>query len=115
MHKQIKIFNYFNEVNELMQHQVLKRGVKLSLNARILPYKTLPGLMFVSSILLISIYSPGAIIVCRSKPDYDYLLGNSQLQAEIKILPDQWGVPHIQASHLNDAWFALGFDVARDR
>ena len=98
-----------------MQHQVLKEGVKLSLNARILPDKTLPGLMFVSSILLISIYSRGAIIVWRSKPDYDCLLGNTQLQAEIKILPDQWGVPHIQASHLNDAWFALGFDLARDR
>ena len=98
-----------------MQHQVLKRGVKLSLNARKLPDKTLPGLMFVSSILLIPIYSRGAIIVWRSKPDYDCLLGNLQLQTEIKILPDQWGVSHIQASHLNDAWFALGFGVARDR
>ena len=25
------------------------------------------------------------------------------------------GVPHIQASHLSDAWFALGFTVAQDR
>ena len=71
-----------------MQHQVLKRGVKQSLKARILPDKTLPGLMFVSSILLISIYSRGAIIVWRSKPDYYCLQGNSQLQAEVKILPD---------------------------
>ena len=78
-------------------------------------FKCLLGLVLSISILLIAVLSWGASIVVRSKPDYDGLLRNPQLQAEVTILRDQWGVPHIQASHLSDAWFALGFTVARDR
>ena len=78
-------------------------------------FKCLLGLVLSISILLIAVLSWGASIVVRSKPDYDGLLRNPQLQAEVTILRDQWGVPHIQASHLSDAWFALGFTVAQDR
>ena len=78
-------------------------------------FKCLLGLVLSISILMIAVLSWGASIVVRSKPDYDGLLRNPQLQAEVTILRDQWGVPHIQASHLSDAWFALGFTVAQDR
>ena len=78
-------------------------------------FKCLLGLVLSISILVISVLSWGASIVERSKPDYDGLLRSPQLQAEVTILRDQWGVPHIQASHLSDAWFALGFTVAQDR
>lgn len=98
-----------------MRHQGHERGVKPSGKVWRVIFKCLLGLVLACSILLISVLSWGASIVWRSKPDYDGLLRNPQLQAEVTILRDQWGVPHIQASHLNDAWFALGFTVAQDR
>ncbi|MFZ8919854.1 MAG: penicillin acylase family protein, partial [bacterium] len=98
-----------------MRHQGHERGVKPIGKVRRMIFKCLLGLVLACSILLISVLSWGASIVWRSKPDYDGLLRNPQLQAEVTILRDQWGVPHIQASHLNDAWFALGFTVAQDR
>ena len=110
-----KIFNFSNEVNELMRHQGHERGVKPSGKVWRMIFKCLLGFVLACSILLISVLSWCASIVWRSKPDYDGLLRNPQLQAEVTILRDQWGVPHIQASHLNDAWFALGFTVAQDR
>jgi len=98
-----------------MRHQGHERGVKPSGKVWRMIFKCLLGLVLACSILLISVLSWGASIVWRSKPDYDGLLRNPQLQAEVTILRDQWGVPHIQASHLDDAWFALGFTVAQDR
>ena len=110
-----KILNFSNEVNELMQHSGQERGVKQRGKVWRMIFKCLLGLVLSISILLISVLSWGASIVVRSKPDYDGLLRSPQLQAEVTILRDQWGVPHIQASHLSDAWFALGFTVAQDR
>src|SRR4051812_27549453 len=37
------------------------------------------------------------------------------LSAPVDILTDRWGVPHIFASTLDDAFFAQGFQAARDR
>jgi penicillin amidase len=37
------------------------------------------------------------------------------LQAEVEILTDRWGVPHIYARSADDAFFAQGFQAARDR
>lgn len=37
------------------------------------------------------------------------------LEAEVEILVDRWGVPHVYASSDHDAFFAQGFAVARDR
>ena len=110
-----KILNFSNEVNELMRHSGQERGVEPRGKVWRVIFKCLLGLLLASSILLISVLGWGASIVWRSKPDYDGLLRNPQLPAVVTILRDQWGVPHIQASHLNDAWFALGFTVAQDR
>jgi penicillin amidase len=37
------------------------------------------------------------------------------LQAPVEILVDRWGVPHVYASSPDDAFFAQGFNAARDR
>lgn len=39
----------------------------------------------------------------------------SGLNAEVEILIDRWGVPHIYAQSKNDVYFAQGFNAARDR
>ncbi|MGB0808663.1 MAG: penicillin acylase family protein [bacterium] len=98
-----------------MKHSGQEGGVKPRGKVWRMIFKCLLGLVLSISILVISVLSWGASIVERSKPDYDGLLRSPQLQAEVTILRDQWGVPHIQASHLSDAWFALGFTVAQDR
>jgi penicillin G amidase len=37
------------------------------------------------------------------------------LHGEVEILIDRWGIPHIYAAHDHDAFFAQGFNAARDR
>ncbi len=37
------------------------------------------------------------------------------LHGQVEILIDPWGIPHIYASHDEDAFFAQGFNAARDR
>ncbi len=37
------------------------------------------------------------------------------LEAEVEILRDRWGVPHIYASNLRDLFFAVGYAQAQDR
>ncbi|MGY8991818.1 MAG: penicillin acylase family protein, partial [Rhodospirillales bacterium] len=37
------------------------------------------------------------------------------LKAPVELIRDQHGIPHIKATHLNDAYAALGFMHARDR
>ena len=86
--KQNKIFNFSNEVNELMRHQGQDRGAKPSGKIWRMILKCLIGLVLAISILLISVLSWGASIVKCSKSDYDGLLRNPQLQADVTILRD---------------------------
>ena len=37
------------------------------------------------------------------------------LQAPAEIIVDQWGIPHIYAASAHDAFFAQGWNAARDR
>ncbi|MBE2271488.1 MAG: penicillin acylase family protein [Anaerolinea sp.] len=37
------------------------------------------------------------------------------LQAEVEVLRDSWGIPHIYASSVDDLFFAQGFTQAQDR
>ena len=37
------------------------------------------------------------------------------LNAEVEVLRDEWGVPHIYARNVDDLFFAQGFVVAQDR
>lgn len=38
-----------------------------------------------------------------------------ELDDVVEILVDRWGIPHIYAGGSRDAWFAQGFNVARER
>ena len=92
-----KLLIFSNKVNELMQHSGQERGVKQTGKVWRVIFKCLQGLVHSISILLISVLNLGANIFVRSKPDYDVLLRNPQLQAEVTILRDQWGVPPIKS------------------
>ncbi|MDQ1256752.1 MAG: penicillin amidase, partial [Candidatus Hydrogenedentes bacterium] len=48
-------------------------------------------------------------------PDLDATLHHPSLQAEVRVVRDDWGVPHIQAENETDAYFALGYVMAQDR
>src|SRR5690606_14524287 len=37
------------------------------------------------------------------------------LQADVEVLYDEWGIPHIYAQHEEDAYYALGYVHAQDR
>jgi penicillin amidase len=45
--------------------------------------------------------------------EHTYAVGG--LKGSVEILVDRWGVPHIYASSADDAFFAQGFNAARDR
>ena len=38
-----------------------------------------------------------------------------ELRAQVEILIDKWGVPHIYAANTHDLYFAQGWTAARDR
>lgn len=48
-------------------------------------------------------------------PKLDGELRHESLRGEVRIVRDDWGVPHIQASYETDAFFAFGFAIAQDR
>src|SRR5690606_35637556 len=51
----------------------------------------------------------------RSVPERDGTLHFSGLQSEVRVYWDDRGVPHIEASHLDDLFFAQGYVTAQDR
>jgi len=48
-------------------------------------------------------------------PDLDRVVQHSLLQGEVRVIRDDWGVPHINADNEPDAYFALGYVMAQDR
>ncbi|KXV05267.1 penicillin acylase [Acetobacter malorum] len=42
-------------------------------------------------------------------------MGLEGLNAPVEVLEDQWGVPHVRAASVPDAFFANGYLIARDR
>lgn len=51
----------------------------------------------------------------RTLPNLDATVRSSLLRAEVRVVRDQWGVPHILAQHEPDAYYALGYCMAQDR
>ena len=69
---------------------------------------------------------PSALLACGSPQGFEELARESLariegeirlpgLQAEVQVLRDRWGVPHIYAQNLDDLYFAQGFVQAQDR
>lgn len=48
-------------------------------------------------------------------PDYDATVSSDALLADVRVVRDNWGVPHILAASEPDAYFALGYCMAQDR
>ncbi|MFP4500937.1 MAG: penicillin acylase family protein [Candidatus Hydrogenedentota bacterium] len=48
-------------------------------------------------------------------PDHDATVASSELDAEVRVVRDEWGVPHILAENEPDAYYALGYCMAQDR
>ncbi len=72
-------------------------------------------LVFVAVPLAIIAIAGGLTWMWRSLPAEDGQISFSGLSAEVAILRDDNGVPHIQAASPNDAFAALGFAHAQDR
>lgn len=53
--------------------------------------------------------------IARAKRNRTVVDGLAGLGAPVEILEDRWGVPHVRATSIPDAFFANGFLVARDR
>ena len=50
-----------------------------------------------------------------SLPDVESTTNLPGLEAEVTVVRDQYGIPHIQAASASDAFFAQGFATAQDR
>lgn len=67
-------------------------------------------------VVLIFVISMGAYFYLRSTaPDYSGTVTLDGLKAEVQVLYDNYGVPHIYAQNEEDAYFALGYVHAQDR
>ena len=69
------------------------------------------GLIALVLVLVIGIY----FYLLTTKPTYSGTLKLDGLKAEVEVLYDDFGVPHIYAQHEEDAYYALGYVHAQDR
>ncbi|MEM1053493.1 MAG: penicillin acylase family protein, partial [Pseudomonadota bacterium] len=70
------------------------------------------GITLVAMIVLLSLFSGWALM---ARPDYERSLTSSSISAEVEIVRDENGIPHIFAASYTDAMFALGYAQAQDR
>lgn len=49
------------------------------------------------------------------RPQLDGVVAHPSLTSEVRVVRDDWGVPHIEAQNEPDAYFALGYVMAQDR
>jgi penicillin amidase len=56
-----------------------------------------------------------ALLLGRRLPRTRGTLAVPGLRGRVSIARDRWGIPHVDAEHEHDAWFALGFCQAQDR
>jgi penicillin G amidase len=54
-------------------------------------------------------------LVRRPLPRTEGVIRVPGLEAQVEIRRDRWGVPHIRARSINDAWFGQGFCHGQDR
>jgi penicillin amidase len=67
------------------------------------------------TIVLVVLTAGGYLWLLSTQPMYEGELHLSGLDADVEVLFDDFGVPHIQASTEEDAYFALGYVHAQDR
>mgnify|MGYP005839728181 CR=1 FL=1 len=69
------------------------------------------GMVVVVSVGLLVVY----MLLARSLPDYDKQLAVSGISAPMRIVRDNWAVPHIFGETDADTFFGLGYAHAQDR
>ena len=72
-------------------------------------------LFVLTAVVLIGLAGAGWLAVRQSVPRLDGQLRLAGLTAPVEILFDRYGMPHIYARDIDDAWFAVGFLHARER
>jgi len=55
------------------------------------------------------------IYVYGRQPDVGSTFHCEKLQDSVRVVRDNWGIPHIEAQNGKDAYFAYGFTLAQDR
>ncbi|MEE8370612.1 MAG: penicillin acylase family protein, partial [Sphingomonadales bacterium] len=65
--------------------------------------------------LLLALSAGGWVYIASSLPTIDGEMELSGLEAEVRVLRDEYGVPHIFATSEHDLYFSVGFVHAQDR
>jgi penicillin amidase len=66
-------------------------------------------------VLILSTLVGGYIFLSSTAPELDLTIAVSEIGAEVEIIRDSYGMPHIYAHTEEDAAFALGYCTAQDR
>lgn len=77
--------------------------------------KVLLGFLVVLVVLALVIGGGSVYLVRRNFPKTSGTLAVPGLQAEVRVLRDEWGVPQIYAQNNHDLFFAQGYVHAQDR
>ncbi len=77
--------------------------------------KVLLGVLVFLVVLALVIGGGGIYLVRRNFPQTSGVLTVPGLQAEVRVLRDEWGIPHIYAQNNHDLFFAQGYIHAQDR
>lgn len=80
-------------------------------------YKKKPLKIIITLILAILIVIPAIFYayLLYSRPNYSGIETVNGLQSKVIITRDNYGIPHIEASNEEDAYYALGFTMASER
>lgn len=77
--------------------------------------KALLGILVFLVVLALVLGGGGVYLVRRNFPQTSGTLVVPGLQAKVRVLRDQWGIPHIYAQNNHDLFFAQGYVHAQDR
>ncbi len=77
--------------------------------------KVLLGILVFLVVLALVIGGGGIYLIRRNFPQTSGTLTVPGLQAEVRVLRDEWGIPHIYAQNNHDLFFAQGYVHAQDR
>ncbi len=72
-------------------------------------------ILTIALLLVAGVAILGVVAVRRPYPQTDGTLAVAGLQAEVDVLRDEWGIPHIYADNTHDLFFAQGYVHAQDR
>ena len=72
-------------------------------------------LLFVILLIIVGLLAGGYFTARRQFPTTSGTIRVQGLQAEVEVLRDEMGIPHIYASNAHDLFFSQGYVHAQDR